>query len=387
VISRPTRVALIHNIITPHVLHLYERLAAEPGVRLKVYFLAETDKNRHWDTAIGQKFEFQLLPNWALRLQGADLFTYFINPTLPAVLLRDPFDVVIVDGWDSFASIAAFAVAKLHHKAYVVWSGSTTNEPSWRRTLSRPLVRLLVRRADGCIAYGTRAREYLIQLGAHPGKISIAFNTVDIEWFQAKAKELRPMRERIRADLRLGSGPVIVYVGQLIERKGVLDLLDAYQILAKRRPDTQLMLVGTGRLEAALRQRVSDQHLRGVRFAGHVRIADLPRYYAAADCFTLPSHEEVWGLVLNEAAASGLPLVTTWPVGAAVDLIEEGVNGGVVRSHCPVDLARALDEAIDHRIEWGRASRRIVQRATFAQNVQAVVGLLRNLHDRAMAAA
>src|SRR5437660_9781685 len=104
------RIALIHNIITPHVLPFYERLATQPGIALKVYFLAETDKNRRWDTAIGQSFAYQMLPHWAVRLQGADLFTYFINPTLPAVLIRDAFDVVIVDGWDSFASLAAFVV-------------------------------------------------------------------------------------------------------------------------------------------------------------------------------------------------------------------------------------------------------------------------------------
>jgi hypothetical protein len=161
--SRPIRVALIHNIVTPHVVPFYELLAAEPQIRLRVYFLAETDKNRRWDTAIGQRFDYRVLPHWALRLQGADLFTYFINPTLPAVLLHEDFDVVIVDGWDSFASLAAFVVAKYRRKAYVMWSGSTVNERSWRRMVSLPLVRLLVKGADGCIVYGTRAREYLVR--------------------------------------------------------------------------------------------------------------------------------------------------------------------------------------------------------------------------------
>lgn len=372
----PTRVALIHNIVTPHVVPFYERLASEPDVALKVYFLAETDKNRRWHTTIGQKFDYRLLPHWAIRLQGEDLFTYFINPTLPAVLLRDGFDVVIVDGWDSFASIVAFVVAKIRRKAYIMWSGSTANEPSWRRTLALPLVRLLVRGADGCIAYGTRAKEYLVQLGADAERICIAFNTVDVEWFQASADQLRPNRERIRADLGLTSGPVILYVGQLIERKGIVDLFDAYTMLVKDRPDVQLVVAGSGQLEPALRRRIEDRHLNGVRLFGHVPVADLPRYYVAADCFTLPSHEEVWGLVLNEAAACGLPIVTAEPVGAAPDLVEAGVNGAIVPARNPAELARALAQALDHGIEWGRQSRRIVQRATFTQNTASITSLL-----------
>src|SRR5437870_4801580 len=63
VISLPMRVALIHNIVTPHVVPFYERLAAVPDVALTVYFLAETDKNRQWNAAIGQKFNYRLMPH------------------------------------------------------------------------------------------------------------------------------------------------------------------------------------------------------------------------------------------------------------------------------------------------------------------------------------
>jgi glycosyltransferase involved in cell wall biosynthesis len=207
----------------------------------------------------------------------------------------------------------------------------------------------------------------------------VAYNTVDVDLFQAKADELSPSRERIRNELRLSSGPVILYIGQLIERKGVVDLFDAYTILLNERPDLQLVVAGTGLLEPALQRRVEAGHLDGVRLVGHVPVAELPRYYVAADCFTLPSHQEVWGLVLNEAAACGLPLVTTEPVGAAADLVQAGVNGAIVPPHDPVALARALGDALHHRVEWGRESRRIIQGATFAQNTAAITSLLSRL--------
>jgi glycosyltransferase involved in cell wall biosynthesis len=114
-----------------------------------------------------------------------------------------------------------------------------------------------------------------------------------------------------------------------------------------------------------------------------VPVGELPRYYVAADCFTLPSHEEVWGLVLNEAAASALPLVTTTAVGAAPDLIEDGINGRAVAPGQPVELSRALREALDNAARWGEASRRIVRRATFDQNAEAILEALRHVKPSA----
>ena len=373
------RIALIHNIVTPHAVRLYELLATESDLDLTVYFLSSTDKNRQWNTVIGKNFAYRILPNWALRLHGADLFTYFVNPTLPWVLARDGFDVVIADGWDSFASAAALLVAKLLHKRYVIWAGSTANEPSWRRSLAAPLVQFLVRSADGCIAYGTRAKAYLCKLGADERRIVISYNTVDVDWFVGEADRLRPSRDPVRNELGLHFGPVILYVGQLIRRKGLLDLLDAYEMLVTANPDVQLVIVGRGQLEGTLRERIERRNLHGVLLIGHVPTPELPRYYVAADCFVLPSREEVWGLVLNEAAACGLPLVTAAPVGAAPDLIEPGVNGLVVAAARPRDLASALRDALDNRVEWGRESRRIVARATFTQNVKAIRQLLRQI--------
>src|SRR5207248_4915070 len=136
-------------------------------------------------------------------------------------------------------------------------------------------------------------------------------------------------------------GPVVLYVGQLIARKGALDLLAAHVLVQQRIPGAQVVFVGYGQLEAELRALVAERQVGGVHFPGHVSIPDLPRYYVAADVFVLPSHEEVWGLVLNEAAASALPLIATDHTGAAPDLIEPGRNGQIVPASDPERLASA----------------------------------------------
>jgi glycosyltransferase involved in cell wall biosynthesis len=314
-----------------------------------------------------------VLPNWSLRIGRDDLFTLFINPTIVSTLLRDGFDVLISVGWDSPAAMAAYALAKLLRKPIVLWSGSTANEPSWRRSLSLPIVRALVRGSSSWIAYGTRARDYLVQLGAARERVFIAYNTVDVDWFQTRAEELRPNRLSIRRDLGLTEGPVVLYVGQLIARKGVRDLVDAFDLVASKRRESQLVLVGYGGLESELREHVARRRIDRVHFVGHVPIPELPRYYASADVLVLPSHEEVWGLVLNEAAASGLPLVATDVAGASPDLIEAGNNGYTVPRGRPACLAHAILRALERQEQMGEASRQLVSSRTYVQNVDAVM--------------
>jgi len=376
VTGRPVRVALLHNIISPHVVPLFERLAHQPGIDLKVYFLAESDRNRRWATAIDRSFDYEILPHWALRVGRTDLSTFFINPTIISALQRDGFDVLVSVGWDSFAALGAFALCKLRRKPFVLWSGSTVNEPSWRRTMTLPLVKQVVRGSNSWIAYGSRAREYLVGLGASADRVFLAFNTVDVDWFRARADELRPHRAAIRQELGLGDGPVVLYVGQLIARKGPLDLLAAHELLLQRVPDVQLVFVGYGQLEPELRARVAQQQIGGVHFAGHVAIPDLPRYYVAADTFVLPSHEEVWGLVLNEAAACGLPIISTDVTGAAPDMIEPGVNGQIVPVADSRRLASAILEVLNNRLKMGAASSRLMEWRTYSQNVGAILDAL-----------
>jgi glycosyltransferase involved in cell wall biosynthesis len=101
-----------------------------------------------------------------------------------------------------------------------------------------------------------------------------------------------------------------------------------------------------------------------VYFAGFQDPSHLPKYYGVADVFVLPSQCEPWGLVVNEAMASGLPVIATGKVGAARDLIVEGENGYLVPENDPVALASAIDRACEseqHLLLLGEKARGTVQ--------------------------
>ena len=352
-----TRVLLLHNIMAPYRFPLFRALASQPGIDLTVWFMSPSARNRRWSAHEAEPvgFRYEVLPRVELSYFTRDLFAYIINFTFPWAYTRGRYDVLISAGWLDFATQAGFALSKLLNRRFVLWSESTSNEPSWRRSVAQPLVKTMVSGADACIAVGTRSRQYLRALGAREGDLFTAFSTVDVALFRRASAAARPAREQRKAALGIRRGRVLLYCGQFIERKGLRTLVDAYAIVKQQYADVALVLVGYGPLRADLERAVEERGLSDVHVLGHVGVDAMPALYALGDIFVLPSTEETWGLVVNEAMACGLPVIVSDRVGSAPDLVREGRNGFVVPAGDADSLAqRALqvlrDEALLGRL-------------------------------------
>jgi glycosyltransferase involved in cell wall biosynthesis len=169
------------------------------------------------------------------------------------------------------------------------------------------------------------------------------------------------------------SGCTFLYAGRLDAEKGLDVLLRAFA-----RVPGELLLAGSGRDEGRLRAMAPDR----VRFLGPLDRDELVRWYAAADAFVLPSRSEPWGMVLNEAAAAGLPLVATEEAGAARDLVENGVNGFRVPAGNEDALATALRRIAEDarfRAAAGARSLELGRRLTPEAWAKGVAGLARRL--------
>src|SRR5690606_16626610 len=105
-----------------------------------------------------------MLPNWTLGF-GSRYDAILLNYTVPAALMRERFDAIIVCGWAAPAMVYAALHAWVSGTPFIVWSGSTAGEPGLARSLSLPFVKALVRSAQAWVAYGTRAKDYLVTLG------------------------------------------------------------------------------------------------------------------------------------------------------------------------------------------------------------------------------
>lgn len=351
-----TRFALLGEIAAPYRVPLYNALAQR--IDFRALFLAETDPRRSYYRVDPQevRFDRRVLRGHDFRRGGR--WTVVSRGVIRELEQFEP-DVVGVGGWNQPAFWQALAWTKARRRKLVLWIESTAHDA---RSEARPLEwakRAMVRAADGYFVPGTAAKAYALSLGVPKERLVVAPNAVDASIYGAAAVD-RSGRESC----------TFLYAGRLDPEKGLDTLLRAFADVPG-----ELVLAGSGSDEQRLRALAGDR----VRFTGAVGREEIVRLLAEADVFVLPSRSEPWGMVLNEAAEAGLPLIATDGVGAAPDLIEEGGNGFRVR----VDDERGLAEAMRRLAEdaqlraWmGARSRELVATFTPAAWADALAGLI-----------
>jgi glycosyltransferase involved in cell wall biosynthesis len=204
-------------------------------------------------------------------------------------------------------------------------------------------------------------------LGVEKGRVFLAPNTVDRNFFRCQSDALMPLRDRLREELG-AQGLAVLFVGRLVEElKGVKSLIRACAALEKGGRRLSLLLAGDGPDRKRYEKIAAEEGLQHIRFLGTLEQKALCKVYAAADVLVLPSRSEAWGLVLNEGMEFGLPLIVSDAVGAAPDLLPEEENGFVV----PVGDVKALESGLDRLISdealrqrMSEASRRIIESFT-----------------------
>jgi glycosyltransferase involved in cell wall biosynthesis len=347
--KKKKKVVLIQGLLAPYRLPIYQELSNNKDWNFEVWFMSRGGvKNRSWDTSIFEKYNFiyRFLNGWTINVGKKDNYPFWLNPFIHFDLVKYKPDVVLMFGWDSLTSFLAHVSCRLLGIKFLIWSGSTINEVSWRRSLTIPFVKAHVRRADALIAYGTRAKEYLMSLGARKEKIAISYNTNDVDRYRKNALKYKKIKDKTIKDLGLTSKRIIIYYGQVIERKGADLLIKAFQKVKEKYPKSALLIIGSGPFKPDLEKYVSKKKIKDVKFIENPGDEKIGKYYAVSDLFVLPSREEVWGLVVNEAMASGLPVVVSDNAGCAVDIVKPGDNGYVFKSGSVNSLATCLEKVI-----------------------------------------
>lgn len=367
------KILVLHNIITPYRVHLFNEMAsyyADKFVDFKVIFLSESDKNRHWNN-FDIQFSFDILKNTAIRFGKKDLYTFFINKNINGLLEKENPDKIICFGWDHLAAYSSFYWSRKHNKEFIIWSGSTVYEKSWRRYFFNPLVKYLVKHSDKCIGDGTRHRDYLIRLGAKPTNVETFYFQVDVDYFINKSDEFSDDdKKHFKMLLDINTQKIIFFNGQLIERKGIFELLQGFRMYQEKHNDITLLILGRGMEKEKMQEIITKQNIQNIVFADFVPYKEVYKFYTISDMLILPSREEAWGLVINEAMACGLPVISTYETGAVDDLIEEGKNGFVIKSNCPECIETAIGKIYANQLDKVNISRAKIKRMMIAQMIK-----------------
>jgi glycosyltransferase involved in cell wall biosynthesis len=351
------RVTVVSPEPTPYRAPLFDAIAARPELDLTVIYAAETVAGRTWTVEPRHRAVFLR----GVSVPGARRILHHGYPITPgvfrAVSQARP-DGVVVSGWSTFASQAALAWCRVRHIPYLLIVESHDEGPraGWREAVKGTVVPPIVRGAGGVLVTGTLARRSMLARGARLDRVRVFANTIDVETWQARAAELASRRDELRDSFGLEPGDVAVLcVARPAPEKG-LDTLSA--AVAGAGGAFRLLVVGSG-LELP-----------------HERVIEA---YVAADVFALLSRREPWGVVVNEAAACGLPLVLSDRVGAGPDLLRDGENGFLVSADDAPAAAGALGKLTDPGVRrtMGTRSAELAQGWGYGPSVENFIAAVR----------
>ncbi|HXW57724.1 MAG TPA: glycosyltransferase family 4 protein [Candidatus Cybelea sp.] len=313
---KKNKVALLTNMIAPYRIPLYSVLAdqfdllvlhggreANRDTWSKVEALPNANVVRAWGWQIPR----------AKKLNGEVFDEKFIHltPGFITHLLRFRPDALI-SGEMGFRSLIALAYGTIFRKPVWIWWGGTLHSERNIGPLREALRQVFTLWADHWVSYGQAATEYLLRLGVKRNQILESQNAIDEERFKTSVEPAWSIEPR----------PVVLHVGQFIERKGVGALLDAAANLQQRGCEFSLLLVGSGREKRTLEHRAQALGLKNVHFHPAQTPDRMPSVYRSADFLVFPTREDVWGLVANEAVLSGLPVLCSKYAGCAPELFE-----------------------------------------------------------------
>ena len=317
-----------------------------------------------WDIPLLEGYAHQFVPNVAQR-PGPDHFFGLNTPTLAREVEAWQPDALLVYTWNSWSHLQALCHFK--GRVPVLFRGDSTlidDRSWWRAALRRMVLTWVYGHVDAAIAVGSNNRDYFAWCGLPEERIALAPHSVDTLRFASDSE----MHEKRAADWRreLHIGPediVLLFAGKLQSKKNPGLLLDAFGALEG---GAHLVYVGNGELEAELKSKAATR--ANVHFLSFQNQSNMPAVYRLGDVFVLPSQgpEETWGLALNEAMASGRPVIASSKVGGARDLIRPGENGWMFES----GDGNALEAILRRAIESGRDALHAMGKVAQARSAQ-----------------
>lgn len=336
--EREMKVAILTNIVAPYRICIYRRLGEELET---IIFISGSEGNRKsWDQMLNRLDDIRLKQVWGFSLvvprrEKRGVFDYrylHINPGYLTELMHLCPDAVISTEM-GFRSLMALLYSTIFRKPLWVWWGGTLHtersigpiKAFWRRIFARLIPRW--------ISYGKTSTEYLLHLGIPRERILEIQNCVDETIF---TKPTPPA-------FSLSPKPVLLYVGQLIKRKGVDLLLESAARVQNKGHTFTLALVGDGPERENLKRQALALGLRNVHFLPSKKPEEMPAVYRSADALVFPTLEDVWGLVVNEALWSGIPVISSIYAGCTPEIVPPNNRFDPLN---PEDFDAALERAI-----------------------------------------
>ena len=364
-LTKKKRTALLFHRVGPY--HFARARAAGTLTSMRLIEIFKSDDIYGWDPVPGSD-GFDRVTLFEKNSQAADK----LIPGIQKALDDYRPDAVAIPGWADAVAFSAIEWCGDRGIPVIVMSETTKwDEPRWvwKEWVKRRILKL----CSAGLVGGRPHAEYLARLGMPPERIFQGYDAVDNEYFAKKATEARNQKSELREKYGLPE-KFFLASARFIDKKNLFNLIQAYALYrdlaekektnGRKKEVWDFVLLGDGPLKARLCNLIAELGLqKSVSLPGFKQYNELPAYYALAKVFIHASTVEPWGLVVNEAMASGLPLLVSNRCGCARDLVQEGINGFTFDPYNlqqMADLMARLSDSAFQISDFGNASARII---------------------------
>lgn len=344
--NKEKRILFIHNTAADYRIPFFKMLSCKLNVK---YFFTKMYLN---ERVYGNKQEKEKLNgiNYVIVNNKLNIAVGLIK-----LMIKEEFDVVIMPTMDgileSLDAIIVFIIAKLRKKK-IVYFWEKWEAPDnclalkyrLKNLIKRISVKYILRNIDLDMAPGKKTLEYFLKLGIKREKIFLVSDASEVQ----RSKKNFELKKQYNIS---ENKKVILYYGRIVKIKGLDYLIKAFYNLKKEYSDVYLLICGDGEFKSECIELAKSLNITDISFIGKVSPEDREIYFSQCDIFVLPSrfyngHVDAWGLTVNEAMQFGKPVISTNAVGAAFDMIIDGVNGFTVEQANECELYIALRRII-----------------------------------------
>ena len=341
---------IVSNGITPYGIHFLQRVADElSSYKLRTIYSYEFSMG-HWKIALPDSINAIVLGKGEEAIEQRGFKALKNNWARGKALVREikasnP-SVVMILGYGNISHFIVLEWCKFEGIPCLMWGDSNIkgdNNGGIKAWVKKIIVSRVVSRCSALLPCGNLGAQYFQRYGARFEQIFFVPNEPDYSLIEQIPQSFL---SQIAAEFGLSANRRrLIYSGRLVNIKRVDLLIDAFVSVADQRNDWDLLVAGGGPLETELKCRIPERFKERIIWTGFVSSSEkMAALYNLSDVLVLPSDYEPWALVINEAACAGLAIVSSDVVGAAAELVRDGINGRLFK---PNDLMSLIDALLD----------------------------------------
>lgn len=356
------KIGIITNIRSPYRKLQIEEFSRIPNVIITVYYTNKNILGRQWNVEPIKGVN-------EVVLQGYRLFKKYgyLNSGLVDIVRNN--DVLVIGGYQQPTYIFLSFLCKFYKKPYIIiFDGISPKKINEAENLGKFwFKKYVIKHASAIFGNGTVAKLYFSKKFSY--NADMIFNqylTVDIKKIMDLGRQKEFWRENIRKKFNINDKKVIIYSGRLLKQKNVDLIIKAISVLENKQ-EYVLLILGDGEERQNLINLANTLNV-DLKITGFIsEQEELFKHYYTGDVLVLPSYNEAWGLVVNEAMAAGLPVIVSDECGCSLDLVRNGENGFVIHAGSFEDIAKAIEKVFenDNYKRFGLMSKEIIKEWTF----------------------